>query len=293
MLASLYYDPSKPSEFSTLAKLQAAVRMTKGKEKLSRVMQKWLRQQDAYTLHKPVRKRFYCNPYTVNNVMDVWEADLLDVQNLRKYKNGYNFVLTVIDIFSKFLHGVPLKTKAAPTITTAFQSILNDRKYTKPYKRRPLVLRTDRGKEFLNSTFQNMLQREGIELQICKNPDVKCSVVERVQRTIREKLNKYFTYKNTYRFIDVLPKFIKGYNATVHIAIGMAPANVTDKDILTIWNTLTAQRYRTRSGKSRFRIGQHVRISKGKMKFAKGSEQNYSTEMFRVVKVINRTPRSV
>jgi hypothetical protein len=40
-------------------------------------------------------------------------------------------------------------------------------------------------------------------------------------------------------------------------------------------------------------VGQHVRISKEKMKFAKGSEQNYSTEIFRVVKVINRTPRSV
>jgi hypothetical protein len=107
------------------------------------------------------------------------------------------------------------------------------------------------------------------------------------------KLNKYFTYKNTFRFIDVLPKFIKGYNATVHSAIGMAPANVTNKDILTIWNTLSTKRYRTRSAIPKFHVGQHVRISKEKLKFAKGSEQNYSTEIFRVVKVINRTPRSV
>ncbi|GFG31344.1 hypothetical protein Cfor_03978 [Coptotermes formosanus] len=204
-----------------------------------------------------------------------------------------NYLQTVIDAFSKFLHAVPLKTKAAPSVTTAFQSILKDRRYNKPYKRRPLILRTDRGKEFLNTTFQNMLEREGIQFQICKNPDVKCSVVERVQRTIREKLNKYFIYKNTYRFIDVLPHFIKGYNATVHSAIRMAPANVTDKDILTIWNTLSTKHYRTRSAKSGFRVGQHVRISKEKMKFAKGSEQNYSTEIFRVAKVINRTPRIV
>ncbi|GFG40884.1 hypothetical protein Cfor_11566, partial [Coptotermes formosanus] len=115
--------------------------------------------------------------------------------------------------------------------------------------------RRDRGKEFMNATFQNMLQREGIDFQICKNPDVKCSVVERVQRTIMGKLNKYFTYKNTFRFIDVLPKFIKGYNATVHSAIGMAPANVTNKDILTIWNTLSTKRYRTRSAIPKFHVG--------------------------------------
>jgi hypothetical protein len=45
--------------------------------------------------------------------------------------------------------------------------------------------------------------------------------------------------------------------------------------------------------KPRFRLGQHVRISKEKIKFAKGGEQNYSTEVFRVIKVIRRTPRLV
>jgi hypothetical protein len=139
------------------------------------------------TLHKPVRKRFHRNPYSVNNVMDVWEADLLDVQTLSTYNDNYKFLLTVIYVFSKFLHGVPLKNKAGPTVTSAFQSILQDAKYNTPYKRRPLVLQTDRGKEFLNKTFQNMLQREGIEFQICKNPDIKCSVIERAQRTVRER----------------------------------------------------------------------------------------------------------
>jgi hypothetical protein len=41
-----------------------------------------------------------------------------------------------------------------------------------------MMLRTDKGKEFLNKTFQDMLKHEGIEFQICKNPDVKCAVIE-------------------------------------------------------------------------------------------------------------------
>jgi hypothetical protein len=113
-LARQYYDPSNPSAFSTLAKLQAAFREAKGKQPSPRVTQDWLHQQDAYTLHKPVTKRFFRNPYSVNNVMDVWEYDLLAVQNLSRYNDNYKFLLMVIDVFSKFLHVEPLKIKPAP-----------------------------------------------------------------------------------------------------------------------------------------------------------------------------------
>ena len=61
-----------------------------------------------------------------------------------------------------------------------------------------------------------MLRHEGIQFQFRKNPYTKCAFVERAHRTIRERLYKYFTYKYTYRYIDVLPKFVKAYNDMVH-----------------------------------------------------------------------------
>jgi len=42
-------------------------------------LREWLETQDAYTSHRLVRKRFPRNPYTVNNIMDVWECDLVVV----------------------------------------------------------------------------------------------------------------------------------------------------------------------------------------------------------------------
>jgi hypothetical protein len=78
------------------------------------------------------------------------------------------------------------------------------------------------------------LRREGIEHQTCKNPDVKCAVVERANRTIRDKLYKYFSYKNTYRYIDGFEKFVDAYNNTVH-STSIAPAKVGDSDVLKIW----------------------------------------------------------
>ena len=70
----------------------------------------------------------------------------------------------------------------------------------------------------------------------------------------------------------------------------MAPADVRDTDVLTIWNKMQGKAARTRSlSKPKFRVGQHVRISK-MMKFAKGGEQNYTTEIFKIRKVVYRTP---
>ena len=69
-----------------------------------------------------------------------------------------------------------------------------------------------------------MLRDEGgIQFQVCRNPDLKCAVVECVHRTIHGRLSKCFTYKNTYLYIDVLPKLVKAYNDTVHSTIAMAP----------------------------------------------------------------------
>jgi len=241
MIRRLYYDPSKLSAFSTQQKLQKAVDQSTSKQKQKTDIKTWFLKQDAYTLHRAVRKRFPRNPYTVTNINDVWESDLVDVQGLSKYNDGIKYLLTVIDVFSKFLHIVPLKRKTGNAVTSAFQTILKDPKYLKPIRRCPVWERTDIGKEFLNKSLQDMLKREGIQFQTCRNPDVKCSVVERAYRTIRDKLYKYFTYKNTYRFIDVLPAFVRGYNATVHSTTGMPPARVTDSDILTIWKRMNKQ----------------------------------------------------
>jgi len=119
--------------------------------------------------------------------------------------------------------------------------------------------------------------------------------VNRVHLTIRDRFYKYFKYKNTYRCIDVLSKFVKAYNDTVHSTTGMALSRVTDSDVLAIWKRMKV----ARSGRFRvaktaaFRVGQHVRISKEKMRFAKCAEQNFSTEIFRVTKVTDRRPKVV
>jgi hypothetical protein len=101
------------------------------------------------------------------------------------------------------------------------------------------------------------------------------------------------TYKNTYRYIDVLPKFVKGYNDTIHNTTGMDPSKLTDTDILKIWRKMRAKHASVSSAPVKFKLGQHVRISKEKLKFAKGGKQNYTTEIFRIHEVVRKIPRPV
>jgi hypothetical protein len=117
-----------------LNKLAAAVAdnetKNKGKSQKNHArddIEAWLLKQDAYTMHRPVRKRFPRNPYSVNNIMDMWECDLVDVQSHAKYNDGYRYLLTVIDVFSKFLHMVPLRVKSGKAVASAILSVLGEK----------------------------------------------------------------------------------------------------------------------------------------------------------------------
>jgi len=137
MASKLYYDPVKTSGFANLKKLQEAARQSKLGKK-SGELKRWLGMQDVYTLHRQLRRKFPRNPYTVNNLFDVWESDLIDVQDFGKFNDNYKFLVTVIDVFSKFLHIVPSKSKSGMAVTSAFKSILKNPKYSKRIQRQPI-----------------------------------------------------------------------------------------------------------------------------------------------------------
>ena len=80
-LGKVYFDPKHAAEFGSVAKLVKAGRNNK------RDLEGWLSGQGTYTLHKPVRKRFPRNRYTVTNIDDVWEMDLADLSSLSKYND--------------------------------------------------------------------------------------------------------------------------------------------------------------------------------------------------------------
>jgi len=123
----LYYDPAKPTAFSTLNKFAAAAAVKASTTKLNKKdLRAWLEKQDPYTLHRPIRRYFARNPYSVNNVMDVWECDLVDVRAIARFNDKYKFILSLIDVFSKSLYLNPLRSKTGTVVASEFQSISKD-----------------------------------------------------------------------------------------------------------------------------------------------------------------------
>lgn len=148
----------------------------------------------------------------------------MDMSKYSKENDEVAFVLIVIDIFSKFLWMQPLKNKKGQSVTAALKNVLRE-------GRRPTRIRSDKGQEFRSRTFNALLKEQNIEHLYAQNTEVKANYAERVIKTIKTKLYRYITYKQSYHYVDKLQDFARNYNATYHRTIGMPPIKVTkDKE---------------------------------------------------------------
>ena len=93
----------------------------KGMNKISRKqVQDWLSQQDVYTLHKPARRHYKRSHVIGFGIDEQFQADLADVQNLSRYNKGYKYLLTCIDIFSKYAWVGAFKDKTRSRTSESF-----------------------------------------------------------------------------------------------------------------------------------------------------------------------------
>jgi len=273
---SAYFDPTKPGSYagaSTFAK----------NSKVSSNHVEWLKKYPAYNLHKPTRQRFPRNRVVVGGLDHLWQIDLTDLSGISKYNDNYKFLFFCIDVLSKYLWIVPLKNKNADTVVEAFKFIL------KTSKRMPLAIQSDEGKEFLNRQFQALLRKLNIKFYNTFS-DSKACIVERVQKTYKGKVWRYFTHNNTFRYIDVLDDLVHSYNGTYHRSIKTKPALVNHSNAQYVWETLYSDLYSVPPIAYKFEIGDKVRIVTKRRTFQKGYESNWSEEIFEIVKRFPRHP---
>ena len=154
-----------------------------------RNVERWLSTQDAYTHHKPLRRRFKRRCVMMGGANQQWQADLVDMSRLKTANDGTTFLLTVIDVFSKRAWCVPLKSKSAATLAAAFRQLLSGSNNNN----KPITLQTDKGSEFLNRSLQRLLKQYGVHHFATHNEETKASVVERFNRTLKTRMWSYFT----------------------------------------------------------------------------------------------------
>ncbi len=235
-------------------------------------MLKWT-DQLAEELHRPVVRRFRKRSVTVRGIDEIWAADLVDMQAFAQYNDGIKYLLCVIDIFSKYGWIVPLKNKTGTAVASSFEKIYSE-------GRKPMKVWVDKGKEFYNKDVKAL----GIELYSTENEEKSC-VIERWNRTMKEKMFKYFSANSTRRYIDVLNDMVSLYNNTKHSSIKMTPVKASMKaNEKVVWMNLYGG-VKAEPIKPRFSIGDKVRITVKKKTFEKGYTPRWTEEVFTVSQV--------
>jgi len=229
------------------------------------------KQQIVDELHKPARKNFKRRRVIMIGRDNLWQADLADMSNHASENNGYKYILLVIDTFSKFGWGVPLKHKTGLEVTKAMKSILNQ-------GRIPENIQTDDGTEFYNKDFKRLMN--GIN-HYSTYSVIKAGQAERFVRTIKEKLFKRFSLQGSYKWYNILENVLKEYNSTKHRTIGMAPIKVDNKLVeqhllRTVYNHIKVTEV------PKFKVNDVVRISRHKKMFEKGYTIKWTPELFRI-----------
>lgn len=214
-LSKIYYDIKNPAGYSSVDKLLTASRVN-GLKASRKDIEKFLQSQFTYTLHKQARKKWKRNPVVVTRPGELFQGDLVEMSYFARKNGGIKYLLTVIDAFSKYAYAVPLKNKTGKLVKEALETIFKDNV--------PQSFQTDQGREFLNSEVQSLLKQLHINFYTSRNPQIKCSLIERWNRTLKNKLHKIVTAKGTSgKYIHFLEDVVNTYNKTRHGSTKFSP----------------------------------------------------------------------
>ena len=273
-LKTIFYDPKNPAGFASIAKLAKESGYSKAKVKT------WLKAQPTYTLHRQARKRYPTRKYIVHDIDEQWQADLADVSQLASHNQGNHFILTVVDIFSRFAWAKPLKNKSGKVVAKAFEEIFQE-------GRIPQRIQTDDGREFFNRDVGALFRQHNIE-HFSLDDHKKAAIAERFNRTIKRKLWQYFTMSTKFKWTDELQNFVHSYNHSKHRTLGCKPADVGPHNISEIREKVFT-RLPPSKAKGNVKVGDKVRVSKMKSVFEKGYLPTYTEEIFTVESINRKT----
>jgi transposase InsO family protein len=156
--------------------------------------------------------------------MRPWERIMIDLIDLRSYKEsnqGFCWILTTIDVFSKFTQTYPLKKKSAQEVVQCMQKLIHS-------FGAPSILQSDNGKEFKNTLMDELCNRHNILFLHGRprHPQTQ-GQIERFNQTLTRYISKHLLCSEegngNKNWLAHLDKITYDYNLAVHSATNKAP----------------------------------------------------------------------
>lgn len=276
-----YKTPNRPTSFSGITKIKDFYNINE------KTVKKVLEGIPSYSIHREVKKPRKRNPFFVYRLRDHVQADLIEIRQLSEQNDGFNYLLTAIDMFSKFAVCIPMKNKSQKASIKALKKLFETLK--------PKNLMTDSGGEFTGGNVKRFFRNENVK-HYTPGSDIKCAGIERFNKTLQRKMYHYMTSKGNDRFIDVLPQLMTSYNSTSHSRLKMTPHEAerpeNDLQVKDMLNQHYLSFFEKRKKKklAKFKLGDTVRVSKIKTPFFRSYKNQSNEELFEIVEVRRNLP---
>ena len=274
LLKKLYYDPAHG--FKSLIPLYQMAH-AKDESITKDQVADFLKNQEGYQLTRKsgVTKSHY---HHIIGPLGSWQIDLMFYEQYESINLGFGIFFVAIEINTRFLIVIPLKSKNQYDVLSAFSEFYTD----SPDSIAPQNILSDNGTEFKNATLQEIENQLAINHYYAEPEDHrKLGMIDRVIRTLRALIERYMASYETHRFIDALPDLVANYNTTESSATGYSPKDALDH----LDDIVELQRAKAGAFKElpEFPMGQAVRVLKRRGAFEKGTTQTYSKTIHYVV----------
>lgn len=257
---------------------------------------KFLDNQESYQLNKPYIKNKIVKPIISTRKNQRWAMDLMVLIKQSNQNNGYQYILAVIDTFSKFVWAVGLKEKGAKTVADALEDIILISGSS------PKLLQSDNGSEFKNKEMDKVIERFNIK-QIFSQPYSPQSngIIENWNKYAKNALRLHFIKTDKKRWIDELNQIVYNWNTSKHGITQETPSDIAETDDIEILSEVrnrikdNAQKIlNTQAKLPPLEIGQFVRVSKfttrdGRRDKWEKMNSNWSKEIYKIVNITEDT----
>ena len=214
---------------------------------------------------------------------ETWSADLIDKSSLSKYSNNYKFILTVIDIFTKYAWAIPLKNKSGLSVSNGFKTILSEGPQGGSEYRKPENLCVDRCSEFYKKTFKSLLKEYEIKL-FSTYSDLKAVFLERFNRTLLHIINKPMFINGDGNWVNILNDAVITYINNINSTINMTPVDASNNPDKVKYSIIY------RNIKPKLKVVDYVRNADKRNIFTKEYTSNWNREMFKVNEILKTQP---
>ena len=260
-----------------------------------------LRDDPQVQQHRPINRRVTSRPIIIKDKGLVWGIDLIDFQKVASKNDGYRYILTTIDMLSKYASARPIKNKTQANVTAALLNILD----SIPEDWRPRTIVSDRGSEF-QAGMQNALALRGIKLihSQAYSPWTNGSI-ERLNRTLKTGIFSMMARhpENNHRWVEFLDPLVENINNSVHTATKHRPLELmknplAEDEIANIHASMEQKRPKqAEKMHHKYSVGDYVRVAlttesaMRKQIFRKRIMNNYSSEVYQIYSI--STPASL